>query len=129
MPAMPQTERRGQPAATAEEEVVLGVDTHKDTHVAAVINAVGVVVASQLFPATAAGYRQLLGWARGFGVLRRAGVEGTGCYGAALTRFLRAYDVEVVEVNRPDRAARRRRGKSDGVCCIRRARWRWSGPG
>jgi transposase len=91
------------------------VDTHKDTHVAAVITAVGVVVASQPFPATAAGYRQLLGWARGFSVLRRAGVEGTGCYGAALTRFLRADDVEVVEVNRPDRAARRRRGKSDAV--------------
>jgi transposase len=112
---MPQTERGGQPAATAEEEVILGVDTHKDTHVAAVITAVGVVVASQPFPATAAGYRQLLTWAAGFGVLRRAGVEGTGCYGAALTRFLRTDDVEVLEVNRPDRAARRRRGKSDAV--------------
>ena len=118
MPTMPQTERRGQPAGTAEEEeeeVILGVDTHKDTQVAAVITAVGVLVASQPFPATAAGYRQLLSWARGFGLLRRAGVEGTGCYGAALTRFLRAGQVEVVEVNRPDRAARRRRGKSDAV--------------
>jgi hypothetical protein len=79
VPTMPQTERRGQPAATAEEEVVLGMDTHKDTHVAAVIIAVGVVVASQPFPATAAGYRQLLAWTRGFGMLRRAGVEDTGC--------------------------------------------------
>ena len=109
MPTMPQTERRGQPAGTAEEEeVVLAVDRHKDTQVAAVITAVGVLVASPPFPATAAGYRQLLSWARGFGLLRRAGVEGTGCYGAALTRFLRAGQVEVVEVNRPDRAARRR---------------------
>jgi len=112
---MPQTERRGQPAGTVEEEVILGVDTHKDTQVAAVITAVGVLVDSQPFPATMAGYRQLLSWARGFGLLRRAGVEGTGCYGATLTRFLRANHVQVVEVNRPDRAARRRRGKSDAV--------------
>nr|WP_240141545.1 IS110 family transposase [Nitrosomonas sp. HPC101] len=63
----------------------------------------------------AAGYLQLLSWARSLGCLRRAGIEGTGTYGAGLTRLLRDQKIEVVEVNRPDRAARRSRGKSDPV--------------
>ena len=92
-----------------------GVDTHQDTHVAVLVSAVGMVMGGQAFPATAAGYRELLAWARGFGVVGRAGVEGTGCYGAALARYLRAETVQVLEVNRPDRAARRRRGKNDLV--------------
>jgi transposase len=98
-----------------DDEVVLGVDTHKDMHVAAVVTAVGLVLANDGFPATAAGYRQLLAWARRHGDVRRAGVEGTGSYGAALARFLRAESVEVIEVNRPDRAMRRRHGKNDTV--------------
>ena len=63
------------------EDVILGVDTHKDVHVAAVLTALGALLAHQEFPATAAGYRRLLAWAR----LRRpgpAGVECTGSYGA-----------------------------------------------
>src|SRR6266545_2581466 len=66
------------------DEVILGVDTHKDSHVGAVITTLGVLVASEAFPATAVGYRQLLTWARSLGPLRRAGVEGSGSYGAAL---------------------------------------------
>lgn len=97
------------------EEVILGVDTHKDTHVASAITMLGVPVATAAFPTTTAGYHQLLGWARGLGVVHRAGVEGTGSYGAALARYLRRHDITVVEVNRPDRAARRRHGKSDTV--------------
>jgi transposase len=97
------------------EETILGVDTHKDTHVAAVLTVLGALVETRSFPATAAGYRQLLAWARSFGVLRRAGVEGTGCYRAALSRYLRGEQVQVLEVNRPDRASRRRRGRSDPV--------------
>jgi transposase len=96
-------------------EVVLGVDTHKDLHVAAVITALGALLGSKAFPATAAGYRQLLAWARAFGTLRRAGVECTGSYGAALARRLRAEDVQVIEVNQPDKATRRRRGKTDAI--------------
>jgi transposase len=82
------------------EEVVLGVDSHQDAHVAAVITNLGAPVADRAFPATAAGYRQLLAWARRFGRLRRAGVEGTGSYGAALARHLRKHGVRVIEVNR-----------------------------
>lgn len=97
-----------------QAEVVLGVDTHKEIHVAAVLTVLGVFLAGREFPATAAGYRGMVAWARPFGALRRAG-EGTGSYGAALARTLRAEAVTVVEVNGPDRSARRRRGKEDAV--------------
>jgi transposase len=97
------------------EEVVLGVDTHKDAHVAAVVTVLGGVIDSKAFPTTAAGYRSLLGWARGLGQVQRAGVECTGSYGAGLTRYLLAEGVEVLEVNQPDKATRRRRGKTDTI--------------
>jgi transposase len=96
-------------------DVVLGVDTHKDWHVAVVATALGTRLGTASFPATSAGYAELLKWATGFGAVRRAGVEGTGSYGASLTRFLTGAGVAVTEVNRPDRANRRRRGKSDPV--------------
>jgi transposase len=102
-------------AYVSHDEIVVGVDTHKDVHVAAVADLLGRVLASAAFPAEAAGYHALLAWAREYGVVRRAGVEGTGSYGAALSRFLRGQGVEVVEVNRPDRAMRRARGKNDTV--------------
>lgn len=75
-PTLP-AQRVPTPAEEAED-VILGVDTHKDVHVAAVITALGASLAHQEFPATSAGYRQLLTWARSFGVLCRAGVECTG---------------------------------------------------
>jgi transposase len=94
-------------------EVILGVDTHADTHVAVLVDPVGRVLATTSIETTAAGYGQLVKWARGHGELRRAGVEGTGAYGAGLARALVAAGVEVHEVNRPNRQHRRRRGKSD----------------
>ena len=94
-------------------EVVLGVDTHKDVHVAAVLTTLGVLLATCTFPTTAVGYRQLLAWARGFGAVHRAGVECAGSYGAALARYLSAETITVIEVNRGDRGERRRRGKTD----------------
>ncbi|MFF8868417.1 transposase [Streptomyces sp. NPDC015139] len=97
------------------EEVILGVDTHKDVHVAAVITALGASLAHQEFPTTASGYRQLLAWTRSFGTLQRARVECTGSYGTALTRVLRREGIEVIEVNQPDRVARRKRGKTDAI--------------
>ena len=112
MPRMPQPVSDDQDDSAANE-VILGVDTHKDVHVAAVITALGVLVGSMTFPATAVGYRALLVWVGTFGMLRRAGVEGTGSYGAALARHLRAAGVKVIEVNAPDKATRRRRGKTD----------------
>ncbi|ASW57397.1 IS110 family transposase [Plantactinospora sp. KBS50] len=100
---------------TGDHEVVLGVDTHKDVHVAVVLTTLGVLLAGRDFPTTKSGYRDMVMWARSYGPLRLAGVEGTGSYGAGLTRLLRAAGVHVIEVNRPDRSVRRRRGKSDAV--------------
>ncbi|WP_331745636.1 IS110 family transposase [Streptomyces mirabilis] len=97
------------------EDVVLGVDTHKDIHVAAVITTTGVLLDTRSFPTTENGYRQLLDWASAFGRLQRAGVECTGSYGAALTRYLHHEGITVTEVNQPDKATRRRRGKTDAI--------------
>ncbi|MFJ8010930.1 IS110 family transposase [Streptomyces sp. NPDC096339] len=94
-------------------EIVLGVDTHKDIHVAAVVTAAGAFIESRSFPTTAEGYEHLLHWARTLGRLDRAGVECTGSYGAALSRYLLSQGITVFEVNQPDKATRRRRGKSD----------------
>jgi transposase len=92
-----------------------GVDTHKDVHVAAVIDERGKVLDTAQFETNVAGYRRLLDWMRSFGELGLVGVEGTGAYGAGLARHLTAHGVSVVEVNRPNRQLRRQRGKSDTV--------------
>ena len=112
MPSMPQLVLDDQDDSAANE-VILGVDTHNDMHAAAVITAQGVLLANRNFPATGAGYQALVGWVDTLGILRRAGVEGTGSYGAALARHLRAAGIEVIEVNAPDKSTRRRRGKTD----------------
>jgi len=93
--------------------VVGGVDTHKDLHVAAVVDERDAVLATQCFATTRQGYRQLLLWMRSFGDLQRVGVESTGTYGAGLLRYLQAAAVSVLEVTVPDRQDRRRRGKDD----------------
>lgn len=92
-----------------------GVDTHRDFHVAAIVDHLGRILATAVFAASGRGYRQLLAWMRAQGPLVRVGVEGTGAYGAGLARYLTAAGVEVVEVNRPNRQTRRRRGKNDTV--------------
>jgi transposase len=95
--------------------VTVGVDTHKDTHVAAARDQLGRRLGTTQVPTSSAGYAQLLSWAHALGEVAAWGVEGTGSYGAGLARFLAAHGQRVVEVNRPDRQARRRRGKSDAV--------------
>ncbi len=97
----------------ASRVVVGGIDTHKDLHVAAVLDTAGVVLGTQSFSTTRAGYRALVRWMRSFGDVRRVGIEGTGSYGAGVTRHLHDAGIEVLEVDRPDRSDRRLRGKSD----------------
>ena len=82
---------------------------------AAVIDQTGRLLGTQAFPASTRGYVALVTWAEGFGPVERVGVEGTGTFGAGLTRFVRAYGLAVVEVARPDRSTRRRQGKSDPI--------------
>jgi transposase len=95
--------------------VTVGVDTHLDQHVAAVIDQSGRLCGTKAFAASTRGYVALVTWAERFGAVERIGVEGTGTYGAGLARFARAYGLQVIEVNRPDRSTRRRQGKSDPI--------------
>lgn len=95
-----------------------GVDTHAEVHVAALIDQVGRVLGTEAFPATAAGYQAALAWMGSHGELTAVGVEGTGSYGAGLAQHLTVHGVAVVEVIRPNRQARRRRGKSDTADAI-----------
>jgi transposase len=94
-------------------EVVLGVDTHLNVHVAVVLDGLGRHLGESKISTTLRGYGQLLRWAQGFGVVRCAGVEGTGSYGAGLARHLRKAGITVFEVERPKRRHLRREGKSD----------------
>jgi transposase len=104
-----------------------GVDTHADTHVAAALDPLGGLLGVREFPATAAGYADLLSWLGGFGTVALVGVEGTGSYGAGLARHLAAAGVKVVEVDRADRQDRHRQGKSDPLDAVSAARAAQSG--
>ena len=111
----------------ATTRVTAGVDTHRDQHVVAALDERGGELGVRSFATTTAGYRQALAWLRSLGPVERIGVEGTGTYGAGLTRYLLAEAVAVVEVNRPNRQLRRRHGKSDPVDAIAAARAAQSG--
>ena len=100
---------------TSAEVITLGVDTHKDVHVAVALDGLGRRLGTLSVPTIPAGYKELVNWARGFGPLEHAGVEGTGSFGAGLTRFLRAQGIEVFEVIRPKRRDQYRSGKSDPI--------------
>jgi transposase len=99
-----------------------GVDTHKDVHVAAALDELGRLLGTGSFATTTDGYRQLWRWLRSWGEVVTVGVEGTGSWGAGLTRHLTAAGVDVREVMRPNRQHRRRYGKSDQADAIGAAR-------
>ena len=94
-------------------QVVIGVDTHQDQHVAVAVDRQGVRLAQRHAPASTCGYGELERWSRSLGSVHAFGVEGTGSYGAGLARFLTGRGHAVIEVNRPDRSTRYRKGKSD----------------
>ena len=105
-----------------EQGIVVGVDAHTDTHDACVLDDCGRLLGIGTFPADATGYRELLAWVQRFGSISAFGVESTGSYAAGLTRYLRAEDFEVLEVNQPHPHSRRRRGKSDPIDAVMAAR-------
>ncbi|WP_370895091.1 IS110 family transposase [Janibacter sp. GXQ6167] len=111
----------------SSSEVFGGVDTHALTHHAAVVDQLGRELADREFPATPAGYESLQSWLLGCGQLVSVGVEGTGSYGAGLARVLTGAGISVVEVDRPDRSARRSQGKSDPLDAYAAARAAASG--
>jgi len=106
-------QRCGEDSGIGTEEVVLGVDTHLEFHVAVALDGLGRRLGELAVPTTEKGYEGLLDWAERFGPLGRAGVEGTSSYGAGLARHLKAAQIPVFEVERPKRRHLRRRGKSD----------------
>jgi transposase len=93
--------------------ITAGVDTHKNTHTASALDASGRLLGNETFVASADGYAALTAWLRGLGHICRVGIEGTGSYGSGLASHLREQNIQVVEVNRPNRQTRRRHGKSD----------------
>jgi len=99
-----------------------GVDTHLDVNVAAALDSIGGLLGVAEFGTDTKGHDDLLVWLSGFGRVAKVGVEGTGSYGAGLARFLREAGIAVVEVDRPNRQARRRQGKSDAVDAVEAAR-------
>jgi transposase len=78
-------------AHTQPARLTVGVDTHKDVHVACAKDQLGRRLAITLVPTTTAGYAELLSWAGALGQVEAFGVEGAGCYGAELVRFLHAH--------------------------------------
>jgi len=116
VPTMPKRIALSNPDPAGDPLLVFGgVDTHADTHTVAAISHLGAMLGHESFPATPKGYRQLYCWLAGHGTLMRVGVEGTGSYGAGLAAALTSRGLELVEVNRPSRATRRARGKSDPI--------------
>ena len=100
--------------AVTSRTVTIGVDTHSEVHVAAAVDELGRMLGSASFSATPAGSAELLRWAQQHGSVATFGVEGTGSYGAQLTRDLQTAGERVLEVDRPDRKARRRDPRSGG---------------
>jgi transposase len=108
-------------------QITGGVDTHLDVHVAAALDDHGGLLGTASFATTPVGYRELADWLMSFGEIVVVGVEGTGSYGAGLTRHLLERGVQVVEVDRPNRQRRRRAGKSDTHDAVSAARAAFAG--
>ncbi len=112
---------------TLARSITGGVDPHLDVHVAAALDERGTLLGVESFETSTRGYRKLLAWLASFGHLELVGIEGTGSYGAGLTRHLHEAGVAVVEVDRPNRQRRRRKGKSDPEDAVSAARAAQSG--
>jgi transposase len=123
---LPESSRKAVPIMTAPARpapvVVGGSDTHADTVHVAAISTLGREVADREFPTTAAGYRAAVAFLTSHGPVDQVGIEGTSSYGAGLARAVTNAGLQVIEVNRPSRADRRRQGKSDPLDAYHAAR-------
>ncbi|MCD5422885.1 IS110 family transposase [Rhodococcus pyridinivorans] len=102
-----------QPAS--QQRIYCGIDTHADTHDAAVITDTGILVEHRRFDATPTGYQELTTWMYEHGEPISVGIEGTSSYGAGIARHLHRHNIRVLEVPRPNRQLRRNKGKSDPI--------------
>ena len=111
------------PSLAEFADVVIGVDTHVESHTAAVVDArTGAVLEELTVPTTPAGYQELVDLAETHSAARVWAIEGTGGHGAGLARHLAAGHEVVAELDRPERAKRRHGAKSDPLDAIRAAR-------
>jgi transposase len=101
--------------SSVAQQIIVGVDTHKDVHVAAAIDVHGRLLGHRSVATSEKGCSALHQWALSFAPRVQYGVEGTGSYGAGLARFLQAQGSSVVEIRGPNRKLRRDRGKSDTI--------------
>lgn len=116
------------------DDVIVGVDTHKDNHVAVAIDGLGGRLGDIVVPTTIAGFEELLRFCLAFvgsaGRLVGFGIEGTGSYGVGLARYLRRQGHDVREIARPARASERRlAGKNDTIDAEHAARQLLAGHG
>jgi transposase len=95
------------------DQIIIGVDTHKSSHIAVAINTQGARLGAMTIPTTCQEYRSLEAWATGLGPVKAFGIEGTGSYGAGLSRDLQTKGHTVLDVIRPNRQLRYLHGKSD----------------
>lgn len=103
-------------------DVVIGVDTHKHTHTAAVVSTTGAALEHSTESTDPDGYAALVELADRHGGLRAWAVEGANGYGAGLARFLAERGECVIELDRPARPARRHGATSDEIDAVRAAR-------
>jgi transposase len=109
------------PMLEGQVDAVIGVDTHR--HAAAVLDPNGGVRGILEVPSDQAGHTRLLRLAEVHASGRRVwALEGTGCYGAGLTRFLVDQGEWVVEIDRPKRPRGRHGAKSDVLDAVRAGR-------
>ncbi len=104
-------------------DFVIGVDTHKHTHTAAVVAAAtGAALDELTVPTDPGGYSLLVDLAQRRPGSRAWAIEGTGGYGSGLARHLVERGESVIELDRPNRPARRNGAKSDPLDAVRAAR-------
>jgi transposase len=108
--------------------IAVGVDTHKEQHLAVALDGLGQVLAEIVITTTLAGYGQFVCWLKELGENVLVGIEGAGSYGAGLCEYLQAEEVEVFEVERPQRRERRT-GKSDRLDALLAAKKVLTGEG
>ncbi|MGV8986026.1 MAG: IS110 family transposase [Cypionkella sp.] len=97
------------------DQIIIGIDTHKSNHIAVAIDTQGARLGAMTFSTTREGYRGLEAWATRLGCVKAFGIEGTGSYGAGLSRDLQAKGHTVLNVMRPNRQLRYLHGKSDSL--------------
>jgi transposase len=108
--------------------VAVGVDSHKDTHVAVALSRLGELRGELTINTNPGGYAELVGWLRRLAEEVVVGIEGAGSWGAGLCEYLQGEGFVVFEVERP-RRSERRAGKSDSLDALTAAKRVLAGEG